>query len=504
MPRLYEGLVRAPDFPSGLQWLNSEPLTIEQLRGTLVVLDFWTSCCINCLHILPLLHRLEEELAPELGVIGVHSPKFPAEQDPENVRQSVLRNGITHPVVNDHQMETWQAYSVNAWPTLMFIEPGGNVFATHPGEFSYPQMRQAIVTLLDRYREAGMLDPAPLLQQPVQAPSTVLSFPGKVLADRATNRLFIADSGHHQVVIATMDGVIERRIGSGIPGLLDGNQHAASLTNPQGLALSDNGETLYVADAGNHALRAIHLASGQVRTIAGTGERARDDQAGPGPETALASPWDLAWRDGLLWIAMAGMHQLWTFDPATGIVGPAAGTGAESIHDGPLAESTFAQPMGITSIDGALYIADSESSAVRRIEPAADRVRRLVGRGLFFFGDLDGRGDNARLQHCEGIEAVSEGGAPALYRADTYNHKIKRLDPQTRAVTTIAGSGDATLADGRAETASFWHPAGLSIDGDALWIADTNNHAIRRLDLESGAVSTVIGPELTTGLKTRC
>jgi DNA-binding beta-propeller fold protein YncE len=438
------------------------------------------------------LRRLEAAYGDELVVIGVHSPKFPAEAGPANVRQAVLRNAVDHPVVNDPDMAVWQQYGVNAWPTLMFVDPSGRVFATHAGEFDYDAMHRAVGQLLDAYRSEGKLRPGELVLRPEPEPESLLRFPGKVLADSPSERLFIADSGHHQVVVATMDGAITSRFGSGAAGLNDSSSESTRFTNPQGLALSPDGQTLYVTDAGNHALRSVDLATGAVVTVAGTGRRARAAKTGPGPEVDLASPWDLAWHDGRLWIAMAGMHQLWTYDPATGIAGPAAGTGAESIHDGPLAEATFAQPMGLTALAGRLYVADSESSAMRSVDPAADRVRRLVGRGLFHFGDLDARGDSVRLQHVQGVVAVPEGGETAVYLADSYNNKIKRLDPATRAVVTVAGSADHGLVDGAAEEARFWEPTGISIAANIAYIADTNNHAIRRIDLASGRVLTVI------------
>ncbi len=489
MPELYPGRVRAPDFPPGLQWVNSPPLSITALRGKLVVLDFWTTCCINCIHILPHMHRLAEELGPEVVVVGVHSPKFPAETDPAFLEQSVRLNHVTHPVVNDHDMDIWQQFGVNAWPTLIFIDPAGYVFARHAGEFEYEPMRDAVAALVEQYRQSGLISDKPLPALPTATQTTgPLAFPGKLLAHPESDRLFVADSGHNQIVVATLDGTILHRIGSGEPGFTDGSANDAQFQNPQGVALDPTGDTLYVADPGNHALRTIDLASGDVTTLAGTGKRGADDTAGPGRDIFLASPWDLVWHDDRLWIAMAGMHQIWTCDPATGIVTPAAGTGAESIHDGPLAEATFAQPMGITSDGDVLYVADSESSAVRRIDPRNDRVRRLVGRGLFHFGDLDARGDSVRLQHVQAVVSLGD----AVYLADTYNNKIKRLDPLTRAVTTIAGTGEPELLDGPADDAAFSLPSGLAATPAAIYIADTNNHAIRRLDLATLQVEALI------------
>jgi sugar lactone lactonase YvrE len=312
-----------------------------------------------------------------------------------------------------------------------------------------------------------------------------------VLADPDGGRLVIADSGHHRIAVADLDGRVLQIAGDGMAGLVDGGWDTARFRNPQGMALDPNGRTLFVADTSNHALRALELASGETRTVAGTGERAHSYEPGPGPETALASPWDLAWLDGKVWIAMAGTHQLWTYDPETAIVGPAAGTGHESIHDGPLASATFAQPSGLSALDGVLYVADSETSAVRKVDPADDRVKRLVGRGLFQFGDVDAAGDSVRLQHPLDVAATSENGRHAVYIADSYNDKIKRLDPESRAVTTVFGGVGHGLVDGVAETAEFWEPGGLSLAGGTLYVADTNNHAIRAVNLDTRTVRTL-------------
>jgi DNA-binding beta-propeller fold protein YncE len=438
------------------------------------------------------LRRLESEFGDALAVIGVHSPKFPAERKTRNVLQAVLRHDVEHPVVSDPEMIVWQAYGVSAWPTLMFVDPAGRVFGMHAGEFDYPAMRDAVASILAAYRLDGLLEPRPLPLRPLPEAGGALRFPGKVLADGAGERLFVADSGHHQIVVAHLDGTIVRRIGSGAAGFEDGPAETATFRHPQGMTLSPDGRTLYVADAGNHALRAIDLAQATVRVLAGTGRRGRLSSGGAGLETSLASPWDLAWHGGRVWIAMAGMHQVWTWDPASEIAEPVAGTGAESIHDGPLQEATFAQPMGIAAVDGRLYLADSESSAVRQVDPVADRVRRVVGRGLFHFGDLDARGDSVRLQHAQGIDGVRGSGEPVLYLADTYNSKVKRLDPRTRAATTLAGTGEPGFADGNADDAAFWEPQGVSLLGEILFVADTNNHALRRLDLASGEVVTLI------------
>ena len=279
-------------------------------------------------------------------------------------------------------------------------------------------------------------------------------------------------------------------VGDGEPGFVDGPAEQARFDHPQGLALDAVNETLYVADEPNHAIRAINLGSREVTTVAGTGEQGYERLGGgPGREVPLSSPWDLALIGQRLWIAMAGTHQVWAFDLSTGHVGVAAGTGAESIHDGPLREATFAQPSGLSALGGVLYVADSESSAVRNVDPANDQVRRLVGRGLFDFGDVDGVAGQAAC-NTRWASRPRRRSERLVYVADTYNDKLKRLDPVTRHVTSWAGGG-AGHEDGDLMAARFWEPSGLSLAGTWLYVADTNNHAVRLVDVAAGMVRTL-------------
>ncbi len=437
------------------------------------------------------MRELEQEFAEELVVIGVHAAKFTAEMVSENLRAAVQRLELHHPVINDGEHEVWDQYAVRAWPTLMLVDPRGRVFAKHEGEFPLEPMRVALADLIAQYDAEGILDRRPLTLDPLPPGGGTLRFPGKVLADAASNRLFIADSGHNRILVADLDGRVTAVIGDGERGFVDGSAEQARFDHPQGMALDAMNETLFVADEPNHAIRAVDLAGGQVTTVAGTGEQGYERlSGGPGREVALSSPWDLALVGQRLWIAMAGTHQLWALDLATGRVGVAAGTGVESIHDGPLQEATFAQPSGLSALDGVLYVADSESSAIRSVDPGNDQVRRLVGRGLFDFGDVDGVAGQARLQHALGVAATGEDGAPVVFVADTYNDKLKRLDPMTRQIVTWAG-GEAGDEDGERANSRFWEPSGLSLAGRRLYVADTNNHAVRLIDLDAGMVRTL-------------
>ncbi|MCH7656059.1 MAG: redoxin domain-containing protein [Chloroflexi bacterium] len=486
----YAGKTNAPDFPPGAEWLNTpRPLSIREFAGKLLVLDFWTYCCINCMHTIPVLGRLERDHPEELAVVGVHSAKFDEERSTENIRQAIMRYGVRHPVVNDAGMDLWRAYAVHAWPTVMFVDPEGKVIGKIEGELTYERGTSLIAAMLTEFRAAGVLKPSSAAAWVPEEPrASVLSYPGKVLADIEGERLFIADSGHHRVLVTDLAGTIQTVIGTGEAGLADGMLEGAQFNRPQGMARF--GEALYVADTGNHAIRVIDLEAATVETIAGTGTPGeRHVEGGAALEVDLRSPWDLALAGRRLHIAMAGSHQIWTLDLDGRVVQATVGTGAESIVDGPPEEALLAQPSGIAvDEEGVLYFVDAETSSVRSADlTTAHHVSTLVGTGLFDFGDVDGDGASARLQHPLGID-LQDG---VVYVADTYNSKIKRLSTGTRAVETVAGSGERALRDGALATAAFYEPGGLSIAGDRIYVADTNNHALRLIDLAQGQVTTL-------------
>ena len=486
----YEGKVNAPEFPVGMQWLNTErPLSIRQLRGKVVLLDFWTYCCINCIHIIPDLKKLEHKYPNELVVIGVHSAKFTAEKGTENIRQAILRYEIEHPVVNDHDMQIWEDYTAKSWPTLFLIDPAGKVVAYMSGEGVYAQLDPIISKVIETFDAKKMIDRRPLnlKLERQRTPTSVLAFPGKVLADEKSNQLFIADSNHNRIVVLSLeDSSVKEVIGNGQIGLTDGGFEAAAFNHPQGMAL--DGSTLYVADTENHAIRAIDLAKRTVTTIAGTGEQLqrRITFGGQARDIPLNSPWDLTMQNGILYIAMAGPHQLWQMNPKTGGIAPYAGSGREARIDGPLAEAALAQPSGITSDGKKLYFADSEVSAIRSADlNPQGRVETIVGVDLFEFGDRDGKGSTVRLQHPLGV-VYNDGW---LYVADTYNNKIKRVSPTARTSETFVGTGESGMRDG--VRATLDEPGGVSVAFGKLYVADTNNHLIRVADLKTRRLETL-------------
>jgi DNA-binding beta-propeller fold protein YncE len=479
--------VRAPEISGGRGWLNTDkPLSLAALKGKFVLLDFWTYGCINCIHIIPDLKKLEAKYANQLVVIGVHSAKFQNEKETENIRRIILRYEIEHPVYNDADFNVWQEYGVRAWPTQVLIDPAGYVVGTVSGEGNYDVIDNAISQLSVEFRKRGELNEQPLslVLERAKVGDLPLAFPGKVLADQNNDRLYISDSNHNRLVVTKLDGTLVETIGTGVAGVDDGPFAKATFYRPQGLALG--GDRLYVADTSNHLIRAVNLKTRTVETVAGTGTQTHEYfKEGDARSIALSSPWDLQLVGQTLYIAMAGPHQIWQLDLDTNRVSTFAGSGREARLDGPLLKSGFAQPSGMVSDGKELYVADSESNIIRAIDLAAGQVKTLVGGDLFEFGDVDATGDEVRLQHPLGLALYGD----KVLIADTYNHKIKELDPKRQRVTTLLGTGKPGQVDGK--SAQFYDPAGLSIAGEKLYIADTNNHAIRVVDLKTRVTSTL-------------
>ncbi|WP_034266657.1 NHL domain-containing thioredoxin family protein [Actinospica robiniae] len=415
--------VRAPQLVGRGGWINTGG-SAPDLTGKIVLLDFWTFCCANCLHVLDELRELEAEFADVLVTVGVHSPKFAHEADHDALIAACERYGVHHPVLDDPDLTTWKAFAVRAWPTLTVIDPAGYVAAQMSGEGHVHGLRALLTELVAQFDAKGALRRG---DSPYVAPEpepTELRFPGKVAALPAGGFL-VSDTSHHSIVELAADGAtVVRRFGSGERGLFDGGAEKAEFNEPQGLLVLDK-HTALVADTVNHALRVIDLDGGEVRTVADTRERAQ------------ASPWDLAWDGERVVVAMAGIHQLWSFDPADGTLEPWAGTTNEGLVDGPVAQAWFSQPSGLaTDESGRIWIADSESSALRYIERVDGEavVKTVVGQGLFDFGLRDGAAEQALLQHPLGVTVLPDG---SIAVSDTYNGAVRRYNPADGLVTTL-------------------------------------------------------------------
>ncbi|MBN2227895.1 MAG: redoxin domain-containing protein [candidate division Zixibacteria bacterium] len=488
---MLEGTITAPEFPDGMEWLNTaHPLRLADLRGKIVLLDFWTFCCINCMHVLPDLKKLEVKYPDELVVIGVHSAKFTNEKDSDAIRQAILRYNIAHPVVNDRDFVIWRSYGARAWPTLVLINPQGKVIGMHSGEGIFEPFDEIISQAIRYFDGKGQLQRKPIHStlERTNRPSTLLAFPGKVKADQSGQRLFITDSNHNRVLITDPDGRILDVIGSGRRGQADGTFETAAFAQPQGTAFDK--DVLYIADTENHTIRAANLTTREVITILGTGRQARSyNVSGKGRDVALNSPWDVLVLDNQLYIAMAGSHQLWVADLNTFDAKPFAGSAREARIDGPLRTAALAQPSGLTTDGKRLYFADSEISAIRSADVTPNgRVATIIGEDLFEYGDIDGSRAIARLQHPLGVVYYKD----KLYVADTYNSKIKAIDPKQNTSTTLAGTGEAGFVDGGFAVAQFNEPSGITVLNDKLYVADANNHAIRVLSLETEQVTSLV------------
>ncbi len=453
--------VRAPELIGKGGWLNTgdRQYSLADLRGRIVVLDFWTFCCINCLHVLDELRELEEKHRDTVVIIGVHSPKFVHEADHQAVVDAVERYQVHHPVLDDPELATWKQYAVRAWPTLVVIDPEGYVVAQHAGEGHAHAIEKLVEELEAEHAAKGTLrrgDGPYVAPEPV---ATDLRFPGKALLLPSGNFL-VSDSTRHQLVELAADGEsVVRRIGDG------------EFNEPQGLALLPDGRVA-VADTVNHAIRAYDPVTGAVELLAGTGKQwwQGSPASGPALEVALSSPWDVAWWGGRLWIAMAGVHQLWTYDPETGTVQVAAGTTNEGLVDGPAAEAWFAQPSGLAATEERLWIADSETSALRWIDKEL-RVHTAVGTGLFDFGHRDGEAGQALLQHPLGVTALPDGSVAV---SDTYNHALRRYDPASGEVSTLA--------------TDLREPSDAVLAGEDIVVVESARHRLTRLRLPDEAV----------------
>ncbi|UNZ18337.1 NHL domain-containing thioredoxin family protein [Streptomyces sp. 891-h] len=478
--------VRAPEL-HGRSWINTggEELGLAALRGRIVVLDFWTFCCINCLHVIDELRELEERHRDTVVVIGVHSPKFVHEAEPAAVVDAVERYGVAHPVLDDPELATWKQYAVRAWPTLVVIDPEGYVVAQHAGEGHVHAIEKLVGQLEAEHEAKGTLRRGEAPFTPPEPVAGDLRFPGKALALPAGGFL-VSDTTRHQLVELAADGeTVLRRIGDGERGLADGAPDVARFSEPQGLALLPDGDVL-VADTVNHALRRLDPATGEVRTVAGTGAQwwQGAPTEGPARQVALSSPWDVAWFAGRVWIAMAGVHQLWTYDPEAGTVAAAAGTTNEGLVDGPAAEAWFAQPSGlaVAADGGRLWVADSETSALRWVERAGDgfAVRTAVGTGLFDFGHRDGPAQQALFQHPLGVTALPDGSVAVC---DTYNHALRRYDPATGEVGEVS-----TLATDLREPSDAVLVSGDSQGTPEIVVVESAGHRLTRLRLPEDAV----------------
>lgn len=502
------------EFPDGVEWINTDSkLQLSDLKGKLVLLDFWTYCCINCMHILPVLDAVEKKYEQQLVAIGVHTAKFATEKDSDNIREAILRYEIRHPVFNDAEHILWNRLQIGSWPTLVLLDPQGRAIWAHAGEIEFAALDAVLQQAVAYYEGRKEIDSRDVhfnLEVKV-AKDTPLRFPGKVIADGPGKRLFVSDSNHNRIVVCDLGGKLLATIGQGQVGAKDGDFATAQFNHPQGMAIAD--QTLFVADTENHLIRAVDLQTKQVTTVAGTGKQARGGWFGadsrtkiakaptkPPLEADLASPWDLWVHEDQLYVAMAGTHQIWAMDLAGQAIGPFAGNGREDIVDGQfiprapfaLGAASFAQPSGLASDGKSLFVADSEGSSIRAVPFLPNgKVSTIVGTAklkqsrLFIFGDTDGPFADVLMQHPLGVAFANQH----LYVADTYNNKIRDIDLVKNVVKTLIGDG---TAGNSLQPPQLDEPSGLCVLGNQLFIADTNNHRVCVYGLETGTMEELV------------
>jgi thiol-disulfide isomerase/thioredoxin len=499
--------VRAPEFPAGT-WFNTDaPLSLATLRGKIFLLDFWTFCCGNCLHVIDELRALEQDFADELVIVGVHSPKFEHEKSDAAVRAATERYEVAHPVLNDPALYLWRQYAVRAWPTLVLIDPNGYVVAQAAGEGQVSALRRMISALIAEHDADGTLRRG---DNPYIAPVAVpneLRFPAKAI--RVGDALYIADAGHHQIVRTGLDGAtVEARIGSGIRGA-----GPDQLNEPNGVAVlppelaATLGYDLIVADTGNHVLRGVNSATGTLIATVDLPAELAGTSTITGPIPDVLSPWDVIWwpeggrsadtgdgtgdgmgdgdgdgsgaRQGVVAVAAAGVHLILGWDPVTDVVRVLAGTTVEGLRDGPATDGWLAQPSGLAVDGDRLWFADSETSALRYLT-ADGYLHTAVGEGLFDFGHVDGAATDARMQHPLGVLVLPDGSVAV---ADTYNGAIRRYDPDTNSVSTLAGD--------------LQEPSGLVLVDEEIVVVESNAHRLTR-PITAGQLHQVLGARMQT------
>jgi DNA-binding beta-propeller fold protein YncE len=462
---------RAPEFPAGLEWFNVDrPVKLADQGGRVVLIDFGVYSSVCCQHVLQDLQTLGRKYRDALVIISVHSPRFPAEMRRSHVLKAINRYHINHPVVHDPDMKLWNIYGIKGWPTQVLVDPEGTVLGAMSGGGTLPQLDQIVKYQLEKSSGHHPVVKLSCPDKRVPEPRGVLSYPGRIVA--ADDRLYVADSGHNRILVLSSRGHMLRQYGSEAAGFIDGNGTSAAFNNPQGMTLAD--DFLYVADEGNHAVRRIHMRTGDVDTIAGTGKIGQTipDLCETPVNAGLNSPCDVVFKDGRLYIAMSGSHQVWRLSLVANTLEVFSGSGREGLQDGPASTAAFSQPSGLALLFNRLYVVDAGASALRELDIETGAVRTIVGEGLFGFGDQDGTGKVARLQYPLDISA--DQMHRMLWVTDTYNNKIKRIGVDSEFISSVA-------VDRRLD-----EPGGLVFHNDTLYIANTNAHEIMCLNPNNG------------------
>ncbi len=463
---------RAPELSHGLEWINCVPTSLGALRGYVTVVAFWSAGSAYSQNLLNDLRQLQLKYAGALQVIAVHVPKFDAERDSQFVRKTCARLGVGVRVAHDPSFVAWQHYGITAWPTAAVIDSAGVLREFIVGDRQREALEKLVAGLIESDGIKIFEGQAPPLLAP--EPDMPLAYPsGICVSDRL---LYIADTGHHTIVECTREGRVMRRIGGGTAEFMDGLGTAAAFRHPRGLALGR--DAVYVADTGNHALRRIRIADGDVQTLAGNGRPGQPIDGAPGTGAgrgvSLNQPWALAVSEERVYIALAGCNQIWAYDHALQRLVHIAGSGALALVDGDGRESAFAQPAGLALVHAQLYVADSAAAAVRALQTGTGKVQTLVGQGPFEFGDAVGSRAETRLQYP--MVVAKDPETAHLWILDSYNNAILKLK---------LGGGEVARFE---LSCKLQCPTAMAVSSGVLWIANTHAHEILRVETANGAV----------------
>ncbi len=470
---------------SSEHWFNvSRPLEASDLKDRIVLLDFWTYACVNCVQVSQEIKKIEEQFGSKLLVIGVHSGKFDNEKDLAEIKKAIIRNDITHPVVNDPDFRIWNSFSINAWPSLVLINPRGKIEKVYVGESESMEVKSGIKKLISKFKYEVNRDPLPIVLEKNTVVSNVLEFPTKLeygadftYKSRSAPAIFISNTGKNNIIVTSLSGDIILKIGSGIRGLQDGSFDSAAFNSPQGLLYRAG--KLYVADSGNHALRQIDFKSGKVTTLIGSGQKGSvilsAAEVSDGKSFDLASPTDIEFFPNYdnIAIANSGTDQILNYNISKEWVSVLAGDGSQGIMDGKYPNNILAQTSDMSVYNRKLYFTDSESSSLRVMDEAGE-VKTLIGKDLFKFGRKNGGKQEALMQHPMGL-MVDDTGA---YISDSFNHIIRRYDLSSGQISTLVGGKKRGDNLGSGSATEFDQPEGIISVLNNFYVVDSNNNRI--------------------------
>ncbi|UCC55102.1 MAG: redoxin domain-containing protein [Gammaproteobacteria bacterium] len=469
--------IPAPEFPQSLEWFNTDkPVNLEACLGKVVLLNFSTYCSLQCINRLQDLEFLKNKYHDNVRIIGIHIPRFPGERTTIHLQKAIARHNIEHPIINDMNQRVTKLFGIRQPHALVVIDTKGNIKGATSRLDKRHKLDKITGQLLCKTDRHVAVPDTPDPSRECGIAANALAYPGRI---HVTNkRVFIADSGNNRIIETTTGGHVLHQFGSSDAGFIDGHGTDAAFSNPQGMLLLD--EYLYVADSGNHAIRRIHLQSDEVITIAGTGKPGNPPQSShfSNPrEVNLNAPCGLALKGNNIYIAMSGTNQIWALSLLTNIMEVIAGSGDKDLVDGISHLASFAQPSALSIMGNTLYVADAESSAIRAVDLDTRNVRTLVGGGLRNYGYNDGFATDAKLQYPLDLDADQR--KKLLWVADTYNNKIRKIELGNNLVSSV--TVDYPLHQ----------PAGLAFSEDTLYIANTNLHEIVRIDLRNGNSDTL-------------